>query len=46
MEGKVKRSIKQLKRSLGKKSSAFFEAYLILMLDSIKKRILKRAIDI
>ena len=28
MEGKVKRSIKQLKRSLDKKSSAFFDALL------------------
>ena len=43
MEGKVKRSIKQLKRSLDKKSSAFFEAYLILMLDSIKKNDFKRS---
>ena len=43
MEGKVKRSIKQLKRSLDKKSSAFFEAYLILMLDSIKQNDFKRS---
>ncbi len=43
MEGKVKRSIKQLKRSLDKKSSAFFEAYLILMLDSIKKKDFKKS---
>ena len=43
MEGKVKRSIKQLKRSLDKKSSAFFEAYLILMLDSIKQNDFKKS---
>ena len=43
MEGKVKRSIKQLKRSLDKKSSDFFEAYLILTLDSIKKKDFKKS---
>ena len=38
IEGKIKQSIKQLKQSSGEKSSDFFEAYLILMLDSIKKK--------
>tara|TARA_Y100000590_G_scaffold363827_1_gene421738 strand:- start:854 stop:2542 length:1689 start_codon:yes stop_codon:yes gene_type:complete len=38
MEGKVSQSIKQLKQSSGEKSSDFFEAYLILMIDSIKKK--------
>ena len=46
IEGKINQSIKQLKQSSGEKSSDFFEAYLILMLDSIKKKILKRPIDI
>ena len=46
MEGKIKQAIKQLKQSSGEKSSDFFEAYLVLMLDSIKKKILKRAMDI
>ena len=46
MEGKIKQSIKQLKQSSGEKSSDFFEAHLILMLDSIKKKILKGAINI
>ena len=43
MEGKVNQSIKQLKQSLGEKSSDFFEAYLILMLDSIKKKNFKKS---
>jgi len=43
MEGKIKQSIKQLKQSSGEKSSDFFEAYLILMLDSIKKKDFKRS---
>ena len=46
MEGKIKQSIKQLKKFSGKKSSDFFEAYLILTLDNIKKKSLKRAINI
>ena len=41
MEGKLKQSIKQLKQSSGEKNSDFFEAYLILMLDSIKKKCIK-----
>ncbi len=43
MEGKVKKSIKELKKSLGEKSSDFFEAYLILMLDSVKKKNFKES---
>ena len=43
IEGKVKRSIKQLKQSSGEKNSDFFEAYLILMLDSIKKKDFKKS---
>ena len=37
MEGKINQSIKQLKQSSGEKSSDFFEAYLLLMLDSMKE---------
>ena len=43
MEGKLKQSIKQLKQSSGEKNSDFFEAYLILMLDSIKKKDFKKS---
>ena len=43
IEGKIKQSIKQLKQSSGEKSSDFFEAYLILMLDSIKKKNFKKS---
>ncbi len=43
MEGKIKQSIKQLKKFSGKKSSDFFEAYLILTLDSIKKKNFKKS---
>jgi len=43
LEGKIKQSIKQLKKSSGKKSSDFFEAYLILTLDSIKKKNFKKS---
>ena len=42
MEGKIKQSIKQLKKFSGKESSDFFEAYLILTLDSIKKKNFKK----
>ena len=38
VEGKVPRAIKELKFNLGKKNSNFFEAYLLLTLDSIKKK--------
>ena len=38
MEGKINKSIKKLKQFSGEKSSDFFEAYLILTLDSIKKK--------
>ena len=43
IEGKINQSIKQLKQSSGEKSSDFFEAYLILMLDSIKKKDFKKS---
>ena len=43
MEGKVNKSIKKLKQFSGEKSSDFFEAYLILTLDSIKKKNFKNA---
>ena len=43
MEGKIKQSIKQLKKFSGKKSSDFFEAYLILTLDNIKKKKFKKS---
>jgi hypothetical protein len=42
LEGKINQSIKQLKKSSGKKSSDFFEAYLILTLDSVKKKNFKK----
>ena len=37
LEGKVDRAIHELKYVLDKKNSDFFEAYLLLMLDSIKE---------
>ena len=46
IEGKVPKAIKELKFNLGKKNSNFFEAYLLLTLDSIKKKILKKAKNI
>ena len=38
MEGKINKSITQLKQFSGEKKSDFFEAYLILILDSVKKK--------
>ena len=38
MEGKINKSIAQLKKFSGEKNSDFFEAYLILILDSVKKK--------
>ncbi len=38
MEGKINQAIKKLKQFSGEKNSDFFEAYLILTLDSIKKK--------
>jgi len=43
MEGKINKSIKKLKQFSGEKSSDFFEAYLILTLDSIKKKNFKNS---
>ena len=43
MEGKINKSIKKLKQLSGEKSSDFFEAYLILTLDSIKKKNFKNS---
>ena len=43
MEGKIIKSLKLLKQSTGKESSDFFEAYLILAIDSIKKRNLNKS---
>ena len=43
MEGKINESIKKLKQFSGEKSSDFFEAYLILTLDSIKKKNFKNS---
>ena len=46
IEGQVSKAIKELKFNLGKKNSNFFEAYLLLTLDSIKKKILKKVKNI
>ncbi len=43
MEGQINKSIKKLKQFSGEKSSDFFEAYLILTLDSIKKKNFKNS---
>ena len=43
MEGKINKSVKKLKQFSGEKSSDFFEAYLILTLDSIKKKNFKNS---
>ena len=43
IEGEMNRAIHELKHFSDKKSSDFFEAYLILMLDSIEKKDFKRS---
>ncbi len=43
IEGKVPKAIKELKFNLDKKNSNFFEAYLLLTLDSIKKKNFKES---
>ena len=43
MEGKIMKSIKLLKQFSGEENSDFFEAYLILVLDSIKKKNFKKS---
>ncbi len=43
IEGQVSKAIKELKFNLGKKNSNFFEAYLLLTLDSIKKKNFKKS---
>ena len=43
IEGKISRAIKELKFNLGKKNSNFFEAYLLLTLDSIRKKNFKES---
>ena len=43
IEGKVDRAIKEIKHNLGEKNSDFFEAYFLLILDSIKKKDFKKS---
>ncbi len=43
IEGQVSKAIKELKFNLGKKNSNFFEAYLLLTLDSVKKKNFKKS---
>ena len=43
IEGKISKAIKELKINLNKKNSNFFEAYLLLMLDSMKKKNFKES---
>ena len=42
LEGKVNKAIKELKSSENKKNSDFFEAYLLLIIDSINKNDFKK----
>lgn len=43
LESKVKQAITEIKRNVGKNNSNFFEAYLLLSLDSLKKKDLKKS---
>ena len=43
LEGKIKEAVRQIKLNLGKSNSNFFEAYLILTLDSLKKKNLEES---
>ena len=43
LEGKVNKAIKELKSNENKKNSDFFEAYLLLIIDSINKNNFKKA---
>ncbi len=43
IEGQVSKAIKELKFNLGKKNSNFFEAYLLLTLDSVRKKNFKKS---
>ena len=42
-EGKINKAINELKNNLNKENSNFFESYLLLMLDSIKKKDFKKS---
>ena len=42
-EGKINKAINELKNNLNKENSDFFESYLLLMLDSIKKKDFKKS---
>ncbi len=43
IDGQVSKAIKELQYNLGKKNSNFFEAYLLLTIDSIKKKNFKKS---
>ena len=43
LEGKVQQATNKIKQNLTANNSNFFEAHLILALDSLKKKIIKRA---
>jgi tetratricopeptide (TPR) repeat protein len=45
LEGKIHQAIFEIKQQLSKKNSNFFEAYLILALDSLKKKDFSRSRD-
>ena len=44
MEGKVERAIQEIKYNINKKNSDFFEAYLLLILDSIRNKDLNKSV--
>jgi tetratricopeptide (TPR) repeat protein len=43
LEGKVQQAVNEIKQNLGNNSSSFFEVYLILALDSLKRKDLKKS---
>jgi len=43
LEGKVQQAANEIKQNLGKNNSSFFEVYLILALDSLKKKDFKKS---
>ena len=44
LNGEVKNAIKQIKSSKNQNNTKFFEAQILLLIDSLKKKILKKAI--
>ena len=45
LENKIKKATNEIKRNLGKSNTEFFEGYIILALDSLKKNKLKKSRD-